>query len=185
MNITKSDILKREFQNALLLQNKSENELKDERNRYEQQIERSKNNIKDSLTRLRQYNENKRKLISKIRNIMETASNHEGDLIYNKLKSNKEEEYKREILKFNTLIRTDITRIEEKLIGEERKAIKENKEKAKVNEDFSRSCIDLAIENGRKEILKLTIGFLDKYKLNQESISYLRQLMEEKETKTK
>ena len=67
MNITKSDILKREFQNALLLQNKSENELKDERNRYEQQIERSKNNIKDSLTRLRQYNENKEKLSKKIK----------------------------------------------------------------------------------------------------------------------
>ena len=178
MNI-KSSILKKEFQNAFKLQNKSAKDLKDERKRYEDEIERNNNNIKDSLTRLRQYHENKRKLISKIRNIMETASNHENNLIYNKLKSNKEEEYKREILKLNNLIRTDITRIEEKRIGEERKVIKENKEKYKDSVDISRSCTDLAIENGRKEIFKLTIGFLDKYKLNQHSIDYLHQLMGE------
>ena len=175
----KSQILKDEFQKALRLKNKTDGDIENEREKYSEEIERNQNNIKDCLTRLRDYHESKRKLIAKIRNIMETASNHEDGLLYNKLKKNKEEEYTREISNFNYLIRNDITRNEEYQINQERNFIRQNKANYNSIENLSLSYTDEAIENGRKRIIKLSIGFLKNNKENQDNIKELERRLNE------
>ena len=170
----KSQILKDEFDKAFRLKKKSNSDLENERKNLSKEIERNENNIKICLTRLREYHESKRKLIAKIRNIMETPSNHEKGLICNKLTKNKEEEYTREISNLNRLIKTDISKIEEYKIAQERELIRKNKSNYDNSEGISISCTDEAIENGRTEIIKLSIGFLENNTKNKQSIEFLK-----------
>ena len=175
----KSDILNKNFQESLKLQKKTDSEINDERKKYSDEIERNLSNIKDCLTRLREYHESKRKLISKIKNIMETASNHENGLINNKLIKKKQEEYTNEIANLNSLIRTDTSKIEEYRINQERLLIMKNKEKYNINESLSSYCIDEAIEKGRKYIFQISIGYLEDNKRNIKNIDILKRLMAE------
>lgn len=178
MNI-KSQILKQEFQKALKMKKETYSDFENERNKYSDEIKINLMNIKESLNRLRGYHESKRKLIAKIRNIMETPSNHEKDLIYNKLTEKKEEEYKREISNLNRLIKNDISKTEEYRINNERKIILDKKEKYIKNEKVSMDCTNEAIENGRKRIFELSIGFLENDKRNKENIKTLKKMLAE------
>lgn len=178
MNL-KSQILKDEFQKAFKLRNKSEKDLEIEKERYLEEIEFSKNNIEIYLDRLREYHKNKTKLIVNIRNIIEEESNHEDNLICNKLKENKEVEYNRAISNLNRLLKEDITRNEEMQINHERNLIKQKNENYRYNENISISCTDEAIEKGRREIIKKTINFLERNKTTKDHIQYLKILMEE------
>ena len=176
----KSQILKDEFQNVLKLKNKTDQNLEDERKRFTKEIERNQNNINDSLTHLREYHEKKRKVITKIRTIMETSSNHENDLICKKLKKNKEEEYIRELSNLNYLIKNDITKYEEFQIVQYRNFITANQKNYNNIEQLSLSCTDEAIEKGRNKIIQLSIEFLERNKNNKENIRILEKMLDKK-----
>ena len=109
-----SRILKDEIQNAYKLENKNPKDLEKQEEICLKHIKRNQDNIEFCLARLRDYNDNKRKLIANIRTIIEDENNHEDGLISNKLKENKEEEYNRECSHLNLLIKQDITRQQEK-----------------------------------------------------------------------
>lgn len=174
-----SRILKDEIQNAYKLENKNPKDLEKQEEICLKHIKRNQDNIEFCLARLRDYNDNKRKLIANIRTIIEDENNHEDGLISNKLKENKEEEYNRECSHLNLLIKQDFTRQQEMQIKQERNFIKKRKDNYKENEEIYLNCIDKAIEKGRKKILELTIRFLQNNNKNQEDIQYLQKLIEE------
>ena len=175
----KSQILKNELEKELKQKEKNDKDLEIQRKNYSKEIQRIQKNIENCLNRIREYHENKRKVISKIRTIMETSSNHENNLICKKLKPNKEEEYKNELSNLNYLIRTDITKNEEYQILKERKLIKDSKKNYNNIESLSIDLIDKAIERGRKAILIKSIHFLENNNRNREHISTLKKILNE------
>ena len=174
-----SQILINEIEKDSKEKEKNDKDLEIKRNNYSKEIKIKQKNIEKCLNRIREYHENKRKVISKIRTIMETSSNHVNDLICKKLKENKEGEYKNELANLNYLIRTDITKNEEYQILKERKLIEDIKENYKNYESLSIGLIDKAIERGRKEILIQSIKFLEENKRNRDHIYVLKRMLKE------
>ena len=163
----------------------SSSNLQSNRNNIEsikREIRNYNDNIQNCQKRIEQEDDKKREIIYKLREIMENPSNHEENLLSNKLKSEQESLYKNKIVELNHLNNNNIFGQMKESINSERQIIEQRKEILRKNEVSNKIIEDNAIEKGRKEIIKNNITFLRERNLNEEGLKYIEELLNNNET---
>ena len=117
---------------------------------FREDILRSEKHIKELQKKLENEDQKKREIICKLREIMENQKNHEDQLICNKLKGDKEAEYKKEIANLNNLVRNSIYKLYSDTIEQEREAIRKTRKQLREAEKINQIVVNHAIEEGRK-----------------------------------
>ena len=104
---------------------------------------------------------------------MENPSNHEENLLSNKLKSEQESKYKNKIIQLNNLNNNNSSGQMKESINSERQNLELRKDTLRKNEVSTKIIEDNAIERGRKEIIKNNISYLREHNLKEEGLKYI------------